>query len=298
MTPEDRPPDDVPLTTTYGVVPPPPPASTQTPPPPPPADEPRTYIGGPEGPRMSRNKMIAAGVAGAVALGLLFGLALGPSFKDDEPKLERVAAGEAADRQVQIEVSTRQAPAPKLPAGGGKLDAAGTVIQPTGAPARAERKDGGLFGALGRMLGGGDDRASPPEIRPAPVRERRSEPRAIPAPVVVAERDDEPEIFVREEAPRPRAVPVSRPSFDCRYARSRSERMVCEEPRLAAVDRRLAAAYRNAVDAGVPQRALRAQQDRWLAARERAAVSPEAVHMVYEQRIAELEDMSEGDGGW
>lgn len=92
---------------------------------------------------------------------------------------------------------------------------------------------------------------------------------------------------------RPAPVRRARPSFNCRFARSQSERMVCVDPRLAAADRRLARAYREAVDAGVPERVLRRQQDIWLGARESAArYGPEDVARVYEARIAELEGLS------
>lgn len=95
--------------------------------------------------------------------------------------------------------------------------------------------------------------------------------------------------------PRPVDTPrrAARPSFNCRFARTPSERMICVDPNLAAADRRLASAYRQAVDAGVPERVLRRQQDIWLGARESAArYGPEDVARVYEARIAELEGMS------
>ena len=94
---------------------------------------------------------------------------------------------------------------------------------------------------------------------------------------------------VSRPAPRQRA----RPSFNCRYARTPSERMVCVDPSLAAADRRLARAYGEAIQAGVPERVLRRQQDIWLGARDSAArYGPEDVARVYEARIAELEGMS------
>ena len=69
--------------------------------------------------------------------------------------------------------------------------------------------------------------------------------------------------------------------------------MICVDPNLAAADRRLARAYREAIDAGIPERVLRRQQDAWLGARESAArYGPEDVARVYEARIAELEGMS------
>ena len=86
-----------------------------------------------------------------------------------------------------------------------------------------------------------------------------------------------------------------RPSFNCRFARSRSERMVCSDDRLAAADRRLARAFDRAIAAGVPRRELREDQDDWMSIREDAArYGRGAVSNVYEQRIQELEDMAGG----
>ena len=81
------------------------------------------------------------------------------------------------------------------------------------------------------------------------------------------------------------------PSFNCRYARTASERMVCSRQDLAAADRRLNEAYENAIAAGADRSALRREQDRWLATREAAAPDPDAVRDVYEQRIRELEGL-------
>ncbi len=288
---DDRPTGEVPLTTTYAVA--------EPPPPPPPADEPRIYIQRDERGGLSRNKLIAVGLAGAVGMGLLFGLVLGPKVDEPaKPKIERIAPA-SEDPRLQIQVTTRR-PSEPTAASSGRLDAAGTVIEPTPAERRAEREDGGLIGALGRMIGGGDDRdeaRAAPEQRVERVREARPEPRPERAPpLVVAEADTDPPEAIAPDRDSPpwRARRASSPSFNCRYARTRAEMMVCEDPRLAAADRRLAAAFRRAVDSGVPYGPLRRQQDRWLAARERAAVSPEAVHMVYQQRIAELENLGEG----
>jgi uncharacterized protein YecT (DUF1311 family) len=69
--------------------------------------------------------------------------------------------------------------------------------------------------------------------------------------------------------------------------------MVCVDPQRARADRRLARAYREALDAGVPEQILRRQQDAWLAAREEAArAGPEAVFDVYSERTAELEGLA------
>ena len=71
------------------------------------------------------------------------------------------------------------------------------------------------------------------------------------------------------------------------------EAMVCSDSRLAARDRQLQQAYRNAEAAGVPASALRRQQARWVQARAAAARdAPWAVEDVYEARISELNDLS------
>lgn len=92
-------------------------------------------------------------------------------------------------------------------------------------------------------------------------------------------------------AARARPEPKSAPEKPRCHAGSRAEALLCENPQLAAADRRLARAYREAAEAGAPEWRLRRQQNRWLAARERAAEeAPWAVAEVYDARIAELED--------
>lgn len=91
----------------------------------------------------------------------------------------------------------------------------------------------------------------------------------------------------------PQAKPKSNPAPEkprCQ-AGSRAEALLCDNPQLAAADRRLARAYREAAEAGAPEWRLRRQQNRWLAARERAAEeAPWVVGEVYDARIAELEE--------
>ncbi len=68
--------------------------------------------------------------------------------------------------------------------------------------------------------------------------------------------------------------------------------MVCGDPQLAAADRRLNRAYREAIQAGVPERELRRAQDRWLGVREDAASDPAALAAEYEHRIRELQSFA------
>ena len=137
--------------------------------------------------------------------------------------------------------------------------------------------------------------AAAPAPAPAIVREpaapaRTTQPptrTSTPAPAAPARRE-------RFVAARPERAAVEQPargagpSFNCRYARSASERLVCRDPGLAALDRGLNAAYEEAIAAGADRRSLRAAQDRWLAVRERAAPDPDAVADVYRRRIEEL----------
>ncbi|MDO8901795.1 MAG: hypothetical protein Q7V15_10605 [Phenylobacterium sp.] len=118
-------------------------------------------------------------------------------------------------------------------------------------------------------------------------------PPLIPEPPPAVERAEgppAPALPWDPDALRQPANMVVPPSFDCRRARSRAERVVCADPFLAEADQRLAAAYEQALAAGVADWRLERQQRRWLRAREDAAMdAPAAVAEVYAARIAELE---------
>lgn len=132
-----------------------------------------------------------------------------------------------------------------------------------------------------------------PEPPPQPPPKAAPKPRVIPAKAVV-----------KSAAPAPKTLPPLdfsglekvgtappriAPSFDCGRAGSEAERLVCDDARLSAADRAVAEAYRRAETAGVSRRALRRQQQQWLAAREQAAQDqPDALVQVYERRMDEL----------
>jgi len=205
--------------------------------------------------------MLLTGVAGAAALGLLFGVFARPELAkapSREPMRPVTASAEADVTPVPVEVAA-VTPAPAPPPTG-KLE----VLPPDLAQAAEARAPV-------------QSPAQPP-VQP-PTRDIRP-----PA----ARREPGP---VREIAPPPMARGPT-PSFDCGRAGSRAERMVCEDAVLARLDRRLDRAFRRAVAAGVPYGELRAEQDDWLAVREDAARrSPDAVESIYRQRIAELDDL-------
>lgn len=84
----------------------------------------------------------------------------------------------------------------------------------------------------------------------------------------------------------------ARPSFNCRYARTRSELMVCDNRRLAARDREMAAMFHSAMaDADRrTRRELNRTRDRFLAYRDRCG-SEDCVADAYVGRMREIEDI-------
>lgn len=140
--------------------------------------------------------------------------------------------------------------------------------------------------------------AVPPVAVPAPGRPGQSEPAPAARPPVETRRAPPPAVAEARPEPRRSApAPVAErepersfsPSFNCRYARTRAERIVCAEPRLSAADRALNRAYEAAIARGADRRELRDEQDQWLRVRERAAPDPGAIEDAYRRRIRELE---------
>lgn len=222
----------------------------------------------PPAPRRNRKPLIVAGVAGALGLGVLVGLMARPQLVTDR-ETRPMAPVTTAATEGQMEIAVAPEP-PPTPAPATTNDAPLEVLPPEYASAAQARA--------------AEASARAPVIvpsTPAPPA-ATSPPRVEPEPPVVA------------IAPPPRRF--ERPSFDCADAGTRAERMVCEDPALAAADRRLARAFRRATESGVPYRELRAEQDDWLEIREDAARrSPAAVASIYEQRIQELNAMARGE---
>lgn len=124
--------------------------------------------------------------------------------------------------------------------------------------------------------------ASPPADTPA----------AASKPNVLVERVTQPPATRVQTAP-PSVTDLARrqepPAADrCSGFQSRGARMVCEEPALAAADRRLSAALNRALDVTDNPSSLIAEQNRWLALRDRLAPDYGAVMDLYQDRIAEL----------
>ena len=130
--------------------------------------------------------------------------------------------------------------------------------------------------------------AQAPASPPAPAAPPR--PAARPAPVPPPPPPPAP---VPPPAPRP--VAAARPSFDCGYARSRVEVMICADPALARADRAMAGEYYRALVGADPdaRRALKRTRDGFLRFRDRC---PDAgcVAQAYADRIDEIRDIAGG----
>jgi uncharacterized protein YecT (DUF1311 family) len=167
------------------------------------------------------------------------------------------------------------------------VDGSGLVYQMTGAEPIIYRLAtvGGLSARPGpRQVATVEPVPQPPVAAPA-----------APAPVQAPQTAEPP-----AQAPRPRPeqraqAPAgsARPSYNCRQAGTRTERMVCANSGLAASDRRMASAYYAAMAQtdGETRGRLRRTRDRFLARRERCA-NQACVAAVYEERVREIREIA------
>ncbi|HEX6661571.1 MAG TPA: hypothetical protein VF067_06865 [Sphingomicrobium sp.] len=102
---------------------------------------------------------------------------------------------------------------------------------------------------------------------------------------------------VQQRSPATKVAPVAKtaasPSFNCRRARTASEKMVCGNGALAAADRRMSAVfYGEMASADAETKSvLRRTRDSFLGRRERCSTQS-CVAQVYEERIAEIRRIS------
>jgi uncharacterized protein len=88
------------------------------------------------------------------------------------------------------------------------------------------------------------------------------------------------------------------PSFDCRKAQGEVQALICKDPDLAALDRKLDEVFRAASSkAKKDRKALRAEQDGWLRTRDDCSKQPDAMQACvgrgYQSRIGELQALYE-----
>jgi uncharacterized protein YecT (DUF1311 family) len=132
--------------------------------------------------------------------------------------------------------------------------------------------------------------AAEPAEAPRPAPPAKTPPPVAPKPVA----RPAPRIEQAEAQPRPAPGPA-RPSFNCRYGRSSSEKMVCSSPSLAAKDRQMSSVYYAAMAQADPatRSHLRRSRDAFLSRRERCG-SEDCVAAAYNARIAEIRSISDG----
>jgi uncharacterized protein YecT (DUF1311 family) len=119
-----------------------------------------------------------------------------------------------------------------------------------------------------------------PRIAPPPVRRR------LPAVV-------QSQAPARTPAPTAARAPIvvvaaRRPPLSCRAPSVAADRLVCSEPALATLDRRMRAAYARAIAAGADRLEIDRGQARWHGARDRATQVGQLAQL-YQRRIADLE---------
>ena len=78
------------------------------------------------------------------------------------------------------------------------------------------------------------------------------------------------------------------PSFDCARAENDVQRLVCSTPTLAASDRRLAAAYHQAMSRTDDRLALQREEQAWIARRDATPANAFVLSALYSQRINDL----------
>jgi uncharacterized protein YecT (DUF1311 family) len=174
------------------------------------------------------------------------------------------------------------------------VDGSGLVYQMDGAEPIIYRLAtfGMKAGSLPKIAPAAPIPSPPPEAAPAepglmpPV----AEPAPRPAPA--------PPVRTAEKAPAPAAATrvTVRPSFNCRYGKTRTEKMICASPRLAAQDRAMASLYYDLMARANPATRghLRRSRDAFLGRREQCR-SERCVNSTYASRMAELRNIGRGD---
>lgn len=136
------------------------------------------------------------------------------------------------------------------------------------------------------------DREDAEEPLPPVGADEAEEYAEVDAPEPAPEPDEPAPPPVRQAPPPPPPLPSvasAQPSFNCRYARTRSERMVCSSNYLAGKDRTMSSLFYGSIAAADPETKaeIRASRDAFLRRRE-ACGTEDCVGAVYDARIREL----------
>jgi uncharacterized protein YecT (DUF1311 family) len=171
------------------------------------------------------------------------------------------------------------------------VDGSGLVYQMDGAEPIIYRL--ATFGMKGATL----PKIAAAEPAPAPPVAAPAEPTPMPPAAKPASRPaPPPPERTAETSPAPAARVTVRPSFNCRYGKTRTEKMICASPRLAAQDRAMASLYYDLMARADPgtRGHLRRSRDAFLGRREQCR-SEGCVNSTYASRMAELRNIGRGD---
>lgn len=132
-----------------------------------------------------------------------------------------------------------------------------------------------------------------PPAPPPPVSSRPANQPSTPVPPQPVPAPPETTPAPTRVAPAPTRQ-AARPSFNCRYASTPSERAVCADAGLAAKDRRMSATYFSAYERASPEakRQLSRSRAEFLRRRERCSTD-ECIGDVYDARVAEIRRIAE-----
>jgi hypothetical protein len=140
--------------------------------------------------------------------------------------------------------------------------------------------------------------APPPQIASVQPVPARPQPQVAPVRATPALPPPRPRAPAPPPEPaRQREVVASgpaRPAFNCRYAHTRTERLVCSSPGLAGEDRAMSSVYYGAIAAADPgtKSRIRASRDSFLRRREQCGGDEGCVARAYRQRIAEIRSLA------
>ncbi|MEA3054472.1 MAG: hypothetical protein QOG72_3375 [Sphingomonadales bacterium] len=173
------------------------------------------------------------------------------------------------------------------------VDGSGLVYQMDGAePIIYRLATFGLQGTLPKIVA-----VAPEPAQTVPPTAVRPVPAPLPEPAEPARRaaPSPPEPVAEAPLAPPTRVTV-RPSFNCRYGKTRTEKMICASPRLAAQDRQMASLYYDLMAGAEPATRghLRRSRDAFLERREQCR-SEGCVGSAYASRMAELRSIAHGE---
>lgn len=259
--------------------------------------------------------MLMAGVAGACLLGAAAGAWVKPEARDlKRREAPQVALRQtpAAEPEMQIVLDEMALPpsttplevmrdrppvlvkavAPALRAAEPKKEPQPEPKKPAPAkPAKPKPKVEKI------VVAKAEPKATPKPAKPEPAAKKakpvllaKAEAKPRPAPKVETPKPTPKPVVMAKVEPKPAAAPPAPPPPKKTLAKAVG-RPAPVENTWAAEDRRLARAYRQALEAGAPEWRLARQQARWRSIRDEAMrEAPWALSDIYAARIAELDD--------